>query len=191
VDFNAYRLESGWTFIQGFVQNAGPAPAGAIEVRVSLIADGDVVVGSAYAHIQPLMVKPGSRGPWLAQVQRPPSFARVRVQVQARPLTDFLQATVSQELRPENVAVRPPSSPASPPAISGQVVNDGGQPARDIRVTAAIFDREGSLFQVVTGTVNAPQLAPGERATFNLQPVGRGLGDIPNYELFVEGRPQP
>ncbi len=190
-DFTAYRLQTGWTFIQGFVQNAGPGPAGTIDVLVSLVADGDIIVATAHAHIQPAMLAPGSRAPWLAQVRQPPSFARVRVQVQARPLTDFLQGMVTQELRTENAEVSPPAGLGAPPSIAGEVVNTGQQAASDIRVTAAIFDDEGALFQVVSATLDGPELPPGQRAPFRLQPTGRGLTEIPHYELFVEGRPKP
>jgi hypothetical protein len=191
VDFNAYRLQSGWTFIQGFVQNAGPAAAGSIDVLVSLIADGDSVVGTAHAHIQPRMLKPGARAPWLAQVQKPPPFVRVRVEVQARPLTDFLEAAVSQEFRAEDVVVRPPVSQAAGPTIAGAIVNTGEKPAQDVRVTAAIYDDQGALFQVVSATLDTPELGPGQSAPFRLQPVGRGLTEIAHYELYVEGRPRP
>jgi hypothetical protein len=190
-DFNAYRLQSGWTFIQGFVHNNGPAAAGAIDVLVSLIADGDSIVGTAHAHIQPLMLKPGARAPWLAQIQRPPPFVRVRVEVQARPLTDFLQATVSQEFRADDVVVRPPISQAAGPTIAGAIIDTGEKAAQDVRVTAAIFDDQGALFQVVSTTLDLPELAPGQSAPFRLQPVGRGLTEIGHYELFVEGRPRP
>lgn len=190
VDFNAYRLQSGWTFIQGFVQNSGPAAAGSIDVLVTLIADGDSIVGTAHAHIQPSMLKPGARAPWLAQIQRPPAFVRVRVEVQAHPLTDFLQAAVSQEFRAEDVTVRPPVSQAAGPTIAGAIVNTGEQAARDVRVTAAIFDDQGALFQVVSTALDTPELAPGQSAPFQLQPVGRGLTEIGHYELFVEGRPR-
>jgi hypothetical protein len=191
VDFNAYRLQSGWTFIQGFVQNSGPAAAGSIDVLVSLIADGNSIVGTTHAHIQPLMLKPGARAPWLAQIQRPPAFARVRVEVQARPLIDFLQATVSQEFRTDDVVVRAPASQAAGPTLAGAVVNTGPQAAQDVRVTAAIFDDQGALFQVVSTTLDPPELPPGQSAPFQLQPVGRGLTEIARYELFVEGRPRP
>jgi hypothetical protein len=190
-DFTAYRLQSGWTFIQGFVQNDGPAPAGTIEVHVALVADGDSVVATTRAHIQPTMLAPGSRAPWLAQIRQPPSFARVRVQVQARPFTEILQGTVTHDLRAEQVAVQPPTGPVPSPIIAGEVVNTGQRAASDIRVTAAIFDGDGALFQVVSTLLDGPELPPGQGAPFRLQPVGRGLTEIPRYELFVEGRPRP
>jgi hypothetical protein len=111
--------------------------------------------------------------------------------VEARPLTDLLQTSVTQDFRLDDVAVRPPDNRASSPTIVGQVVNTGEKAASDVHVTAAIFDDEGKLFQVVTATVAAPTLAPGESAPFRLQPVGRGLTEIPRYELFVEGQPAP
>jgi len=189
VDFNAYRLVSGWTFVQGFVQNTGSASAGSIEILVSLIADGDTVVGSAGAHIEPGMLKPGSHAPWLAQFQRPPSFAQVRVQVQARPFDDFLQARVTQDFQLEDVAVSPPADQASSPTIVGEVRNSGSTPVTDVRVTAAIFDGEDALFQVARATVDQVELAPGQRVPFEIRPIGRGLKEIPRYELFAEGRP--
>jgi hypothetical protein len=158
---------------------------------VSLIADGDSIVGTAHAHIEPRMLKPGDRAPWLAQIQRPPAFVRVRVEAQARPLTDFLQATVSQAFRTADVVVHPPASQASGPTIGGTIINAGEQAAQDVRVTAAIFDDQGALFQVVSTSLDLPELAPGQGAPFQLQPVGRGLTEIVHYELYVEGRPRP
>jgi hypothetical protein len=191
VDFNAYRIQSGWTFIQGLVQNSGASPAGGIQVGVSLIADGDSIVGSAQAHIRPEMLNPGDRSPWLAQVQRPPEFTRVRVQVQARPLTDFLESTVTHDFRLEGVTVRPPADPVSSPTIAGEVFNIGARPTTEVGITAAIYDGEGKLFQVAQTVVKPPELAPGQSASFEIRPIGRGLKEIPRYELFVEGHPKP
>jgi hypothetical protein len=137
------------------------------------------------------MLAPGSRAPWLAQVRQPPTFARVRVQVQARPLSDFMQGSVTQEFRVENVDVLPPTGLGMSPVIAGEVVNTAQQAASDVRITAAIFDEEGALFQVVSTTLDQPDLPAGERASFRLRPAGRGLTEIPHYELFVEGRPKP
>jgi hypothetical protein len=189
VAFTAYRLQSDWTLVQGFVQNAGKVPAGDIDVAVLLIADGDAVVGSARAHIKPGMVRVGERAPWLAQVKGAPDFQRVRVQVHAQPLSDFLESTVTQDFQLTGAAVRPPAD-FSAPTIVGEVVNIGNQPATEIVVTAAIFDGDGALYQVASTVVNAAELPVGERAAFEIRPIGRGLHDITRYELFVEGRPK-
>ena len=190
VSFTAYRLQSDWTFVQGFVQNNGKVPAGSIDVAVLLIADGDTVVASAGAHIKPGMVGVGERAPWLAQVKGAPDFQRVRVQVHSQPLTDFLESTVTQDFQFTGTAVRPPGADFSPPSIVGEVVNIGNQPATEIVVTAAIFDDDGGLYQVASAVVKAPELPMGERASFEIRPIGRGLKDIPRYELFAEGRPK-
>jgi hypothetical protein len=187
-EFNAYRLDSGWTFVQGLVRNGGTAPAGGIRVGVSLITDRDIVVGTAEAHIRPETLGPGDHAPWLAQIQKPPEFARVRVQVQAVPLTDLLQSAVTREFRLAGVAVRPPVDKAAPPTIAGEVVNVGTKPAGDVRVTAAVYDGDGKVFQVATVLVTRSELVPDEAAPFEIRPVGRGLREIPRYELFVEGR---
>lgn len=191
VSFTAYRLQSDWTFVQGFVQNVGQAPAGDIHVAVLLLADGDAVVGSARAHLGPGMVRAGARAPWLAQVKGVPDFQRVRVQVESRPLSDFLETTVTQDFELTEVSVRPTTANFSPPTIVGEVVNIGHQPATEIVVTAAIFDGDGALYQVASTVAKAPELAMGGRASFEIRPIGRGLKDIARYELFVEGRPKP
>jgi len=188
--FTAYRLESGWTFIQGFVQNTGGVAAGSIDVVVLLIADGDAVVGSAHAHVKPNVVRAGDRLPWLAQVRGAPDFQRVRVQVHSQPLNDVLQSTVTQDFRIEGATVRPPVAPFSPPSIIGEVVNVGDKPATEVEVTAAIFDGEGALFQVARTVVKVPEIAPGQGAPFEITPIGRGLTDIPRYELYVQARPK-
>ncbi len=189
--FTAYRLQSGWTFVQGFVENRGTATAGNIQVLVSLIADGDVLAGTAQAHIGPGLLKPGDRSPWLAQFQKPPDFLRVRVEAHAHPLTDLSQATVTRDFQFEDVNVRHPADHVSTATIVGELTNVGARPATDIRVVAAIYDEEGSLFQVVRGQVHQMEIADGERTTFEIRPLGRGLKEIPRYELFAEGRPIP
>jgi hypothetical protein len=102
-----------------------------------------------------------------------------------------MQGSVTQEFRTENVEVLPPTGLGMSPVIAGEVVNSGQQAASEVRVTAAIFDEEGALFQVVTTVLDRQDLPSGERAPFRLQPAGRGLTEIPHYELFVEGRPKP
>lgn len=190
VDFNAYRIESGWTFIQGFARNTGPVPAGDINLYVILLGEGDHVVGSAHAHIKPVLLEPDEQAPWLAQVQGTPDVRRVRVQVTAQPLTDGFRAAVTRELRLEDVAVRPPADPYGPPTIGGTVVNVGATVATNVEVTAAIFDADGALFQVARTTARAPEIVPGQGAPFEIRPLGRGLKEIPRYELFVVGRPK-
>jgi hypothetical protein len=189
--FTAYRLQADWTFVQGFVQNTGKVPAASIDVVVLLIADGEAMVGSAHAHIKPGMVRVGERAPWLAQVRGAPDFQRVRVQVHSQPMNDVLETTVTQDFQLTGVAVRPLAADFSPPTIVGEVVNIGNQPATEIIVTAAIFDGDGALYQVASTVVKAPELPVGERASFEIRPIGRGLKEIPRYELFVEGRPKP
>ena len=191
VNFNVYRIESGWTFIQGFVQNGGTSSAGGIQVVVSLIANGDTIVGSSQAHVKPDMLRPGDRSPWLAQVQGAPQFQRVRVRVEAYPLTDILRSTVTQDFRLEGVTVRPPGTSFSPPTIAGEVLNVGDKPATDVRVTAAIYAGDGALYQVASALVTPSEIAPGQSAPFEIRPVGRGLTEIPAYELFVDGHPRP
>jgi hypothetical protein len=190
VDFNAYRLENEWTFIQGFTQNNGSATAVSIEVVVSLLADGDATVASTHAHIKPDMLRPGSRSPWLAQVRGAPNFKRVRVRVEARPLTDVWLSTVTQDFRLEGVTARSPADQVTPPSITGEVINVGDKPVTEVEVTAAIYDQDHALIQVARALVKAHEIAPGERAPFEIRPLGRGLKEIPRYELFVEGRPR-
>jgi hypothetical protein len=191
VDFNAYRIESGWTFVQGFARNTGSGPAGDIKLFVILLGDGDVVVGTAHAHIAPLLLDPGEQAPWLAQVQGAPDVRRVRVQVTSQPLTDGLHAAATRDFRLDDVAVRPPADPYGPPTIRGTVVNVGATLATAVEVTAAIFDADGALYQVVRATAPAPEILPGQGAPFEIKPLGRGLKEIPRYELFVAGRPKP
>jgi hypothetical protein len=190
VDFNAYRIESGWTFIQGFARNTGPEPAGDINLFVILLGDGDAVTGSAHAHIKPVLLEPGEQAPWLAQVQGAPDVRRVRVQVTAQPLTDALRAAATRDFRLDEVAVRPPADPYGPPTIVGTVVNAGATPATEVEVTAAIFDADGALYQVARTAAQAPEIPPGQGAPFEIRPLGRGLKEIPRYELFVVGRPK-
>jgi hypothetical protein len=57
----------------------------------------------------------------------------------------------------------------------------------DVEVVAAIYDEGNALIQVARTLVSAPEIAPGERAPFEIRPLGRGLKEIPRYELFVEG----
>jgi hypothetical protein len=189
IDFNAYRVQSGWTFIQGFVRNAGLESAGSIRVIVSLVADGDTVIGSSEAHIEPRMLKPGDRFPWLMVMPGAPAFTRVRVQVQARTFTDILRSTVTQEFRIDGVTVFLPANNTSPATISGEILNTGEHPAADVRVVAAIYDADGALYQVASAVMTSPQLAPGQRGRFEIRPTGRDLKDIPRFELFAEGRP--
>jgi hypothetical protein len=189
--FTAYRLQTGWTFVQGFVENRGGAVAGNIQVVVSLIADGEVLTGTAQAHVGPELLKPGDRSPWLAQFQKAADFERVRVEAHAYPLDDVMQATVTRDFRFDDVNVRHPVDQVSTPTIVGEVTNIGSRPATDIRVVAAIYAEDGSLFQVVRGRVDRPEIADGERAGFEIRPLGRGLREIPRYELFVEGRQKP
>jgi hypothetical protein len=58
-----------------------------------------------------------------------------------------------------------------------------------VKVTAAIYDETNALVQVARVLVQAPPIAPGGRAPFDVRLLGRGLREIPRYELFVEGRP--
>ena len=189
--FNAYRLQSAWTFVQGFVQNSGAAPAGSIQVVVSLIADGDTIVASVQAHVKPDMLKPGDRFPWLAQVQGVPDFQRVRVQVHAQPLTDFLRSTVTQDFQVEGVTIRPRPDQIASPVIAGEVTNVGDRAVTEVEVTAAIYDGDGALYQVARTMVQSSTISPGQSAPFEIRPLGRGLREIPRYDLFVEGRPLP
>jgi hypothetical protein len=190
VDFNAYRIESGWTFIQGFAKNTGPVPAGDINLVVTLLGDGDVTTGSAHAHIKPVLLEPGEQAPWLAQVQGAPDVRRVRVQVTAQPLTESLRAAATRDFRLDEVVVRPPADPYGLPTIAGTVVNVGATRAAEVEVTAAIFDADGGLYQVARAAAQAPELLPGQGVPFEIRPLGRGLKEIPRYELFVVGRPK-
>jgi hypothetical protein len=191
VDFNAYRLGSEWTFIQGFAQNSGSATAVSIDIAVSLIGDGDVTVASVHAHVKPEMLTPGGRSPWLAQVRGAPDFSRVRVRVEARPVSDSWPAAVTQDLRLDDVTARPPADLVSSPTIDGEIVNTSDRPLTEVEVRAAIYDETNALIQVARVLVNTKELAPGERAPFVIRPLGRGLKEIRKYELFAEGRPKP
>jgi len=54
-----------------------------------------------------------------------------------------------------------------------------------------IVERRGDdvLYQVARATVEQLVIAPGQRAPFEIRPIGRGLKEITRYELFAEGRP--
>jgi len=56
-----------------------------------------------------------------------------------------------------------------------------------------VVERRGDdvLYQVARVTVEQLVIAPGQRAPFEIRPMGRGLKEITKYELFVEGRPTP
>ena len=190
VEFNAYRIEAGWTFVQGFARNTGAGPAGDIKLFVILLGDGDAVVGTAHAHVAPLLLDPGEQAPWLAQVQGAPDVRRVRVQVTSQPLTDALRAAATRDFRLDDIAVRPPADPYGPPTIGGTVVNVGAALATGVEVTAAIFDADGALYQVARATALAPEIPPGQGVPFEVRPLGRGLKEIARYELFVAGRPK-
>jgi len=150
----------------------------------------DAVVGTAHAHVAPLLLDPGEQAPWLAQVQGAPDVRRVRVQVTSQPLTDALRAAATRDFRLDDVAVRPPADPYGPPTIGGTVVNVGAALAIGVEVTAAIFDADGALYQVARATALAPEIPPGQGVPFEIRPLGRGLKEIARYELFVVGRPQ-
>ncbi len=113
--------------MQCFVQNASSTTADHVEVLVSPIADGDVVVGSTYAHIAPTMLKPGGRGPWLARFKSPPDFVRVRARVEARPVADVSGAVATQDFRLEDVVVQPPADLASSPTTTVHACTRGGR----------------------------------------------------------------
>jgi len=110
--------------------------------------------------------------------------------VQGQPLAGFLRGTVTQDFRLDGVSVRPPSNASSSSTISGQVFNIGDKAATFVKITAAIYDKDGTLYQVEETIAKLQEIAPGQSAPFEITPTVRVIKEISKYDLFVEGRPK-
>lgn len=185
----SFKNSIGNLIVQGFIKNTGQAPAGSLDVAVSILDAAGSTVGSGSGSTALSIIPAGSEVPFSAHVGNVSDFKDIRVQVQGKAPTAFDR--YHQDWRIEGASVTVPSGGLSWPKINGQVVNTGTSAAALVRITAAILSTDGELLEVRDSFAKLDEIAPSQSSPFEIELIGgRGLKSIPRYELWVEGRPR-
>lgn len=172
--------------VNGFIENTGSAPAGSLDLAISLLNGSGSTVGAGGGETGLHVIPPGGRVPFAASIGSAPDFKEVRVQVQGKPPGAFDRYATSWKIEGMQAAS---ATRAAWPKITGQVVNTGNETATLVRLTVAVYDKNGELLEVRDGFAKLDEIAPGQSSPFEIEFIGgRGLKDLPSYEVWVEGR---
>jgi len=162
---NGYRtpVESLW--LLGVVVNEGDLPVENVRVEIGLQnAAGETLI-TAQAWAATAVILPGASAPFGALLPEAPATAVqpfVAAIIGGGTVTDLGSRYL--ELAVLDTAVAPDGERVQ---ISGQVVNEGGETAVQILLSAALYDGEGRIVGFQQAALEGP-LAPAARAPFSL-----------------------
>lgn len=70
--------------------------------------------------------------------------------------------------------------------VSGEVTNTGSESVTFAEVSAAVYDAQGNLVEVIDGFTQPTTIPPGGTAAFSLEGDRTGVG-FARYEIYVQG----
>lgn len=166
-----YRDEAGTLNFYGEALNEGKDDLVAPQVTIKLYNNKDEIVGqmSAYAPL-PTVVESGNRGVWdavLSSDDAPKDWSRTEIEaIEDETLSGSYARTYYPDLEASNANLKP-AEPYSTPTVTAEVANTGEQPPDLVQASAAIYDKEGKLVDVVSMTSSGSMtVRPGDSSLF-------------------------
>jgi hypothetical protein len=186
----SFRQKDDTLWFFGELRNDGSAARESIQLRVNLLDAGGQEIASKVGYASMSYLKPGEISPFsvlFSKDDQPKPFARYKIEIRSSK-ADFQLGYTYRDL-----SVLPSLQARQDQygfiKISGQVRNDGDQPAKFVQVYAVFYDQQGNVVGLASGyaeeTNDAP-LAAGSQARFELQGVVFS-GTPSRYRLFAEG----
>lgn len=183
---NSYEAQTGSLYVVGEVENTGDQTYQDALVTVYLRdAEGDAVGQETWPLVVPA-IQPDQRIPVLAIFDSPPdAWDSITATVSAQPADDTVQLAAGLTIT--NTTTDTPVFGAY--RITGDVVNNGEQPASSITVVGAIYDADGRVLGVEVASPTLEELAPADRVHFELLFPTKAAGEIASERMFVYGIP--
>lgn len=162
VSDNNFTDEFNTLTIVGEVRNDSNLDVGQTDITVTFYNAAGTVIGTASGQTLLETIPPGEKSPFLINLTRPPGLATYSLRAVARPVTPNQGAQLSV------VEVKRFEDEAGFFHIKGQIENVGNVVAKRTKVAAVIYGRYSNVINVGFTYVTPPNLAPGERATYDV-----------------------
>lgn len=183
---NSYEAHTGSLYVVGEVENIGDQTYQDALVTVYLQdSEGNSVAEETWPLVVPA-IQPNERIPVLAIVDSPPdAWESITTTVSAQPADDTVQLATGLTIT--NTTTDVPVFGAY--RITGDVVNNGEQPASSITVVGALYDADGRVLAVEVASPTLDELPPGARVHVELLFPAKAEGEIASERVFVYGVP--
>ena len=182
----SYRDRAGTLCLVGVLGNDLDLGRG-VEVTAGLVDAAGTTLAEARSRYYPSGLLPaGVRLPFrLELAQPPPAWRDIRWDLRAFDAPGEAE-TVYHGLRVVDPVLRPPTGPAAPWTLAGQIANTGARAARPLRLYAAVYDAAGALLDATEADGPPDPLAPGAQTPFTLA-LPRPDMQPTRAEVVVEG----
>jgi hypothetical protein len=180
----SYYVDSiGTLWFVGEIVNNGDAPAGSIQVVLSLLDNSGNVVG--VGSDSPSFVQAKGKFPFKIMVDKAPKeWKDVKIQIQGTPLDSQSFMPPYIDLKTDKVTGKP--SDFGGYELTGTVINTGQQTATLVHIVAAAYDKDGKVIDVGDTFATLNDIAPSGDSPFSLQ--FSNLTEAPaSYEVFAVG----
>jgi len=148
--------------IAGEVRNDSAQDVGQTNITVTFYDAAGVVIDVAHGETILDVIPPGQTSPFLINLTRPTGLTSYSLRATARPVAAKPTAQFAV------VGVRRFEDDAGFFHIKGIVQNAGTTAAQRVKVAAIIYGRDGRIINVNFAYVNPPQLAPGQKAVYDV-----------------------
>jgi len=181
-NYTYYRdiIESLW-FV-GEITNKGDAPAGDVQIAVSLLDNNGNVVATGSDIV--FLIQANGKFPFRILVDNAPQeWKEVKIQIQGSPYDNQTFFPIYTDLTIENVTGK--SQAYGNYELTGIVKNTGTKIATLVHIVAAAYDEAGKVIDVGDTYATFDEIAPGGDSPFSLD-FGN-IDDAPaKYEIFAQ-----
>ncbi len=179
-----FSEQAGVLWALGELTLTGGDPIEDVVVQVDLLDQSGQVIASAQTPMLQTMLAPGEPAGFAVRFAPPPGrFASYYSQiVNAMPAHTAL---AYRDLTIENLLAQQSGDAVF--SLSGQIVNTGAAPARNITVSVILYDEAGQVTGVRQVPADPSQLQPGETAFFSAELIPVHL-PVADYHLLAEGQ---
>ncbi|MBN1217902.1 MAG: hypothetical protein JXM69_03150 [Anaerolineae bacterium] len=148
--------------IVGEVRNDSSQNVGETDLTITFYDAAGVVIDMANGETLLDVIPAGETSPFLISLTRPIGLASYSLRAIARPVEPKPTAQLAV------IEVRRFEDDAGFFHIKGTIQNAGNTVAKRIKTAAVIYGRDGRVINVNFAYVNPPNLAPGERASYDI-----------------------
>jgi hypothetical protein len=171
----------------GTVRNPSPTDVSSLQISVTLYGGDGNVVGASQSIVRGAeLLAPGAQTVWASYMSAVVGDVKeVKVQIYAMAPSAAERQRLYPELVASAVTFVPVGSAQFPrQTISGQVTNGGTGVAYLLTVVIGVYDADGKLIAVTSGSVTPGELGPGASGTFAL-PLDGLATPPPKYDLII------
>lgn len=191
--YTSYQVLGGaFTWFVGEATNKGNAPAGDIQIALSLLDDKGGVLASSSTNIAALrLVQPGGKYVFQMLIDKAPKeWKEVKFQIQGQPSSADEPFAPYIDLKVDSVVLQAPKSSYERYGLAGKVTNTGKKTASYAQVIAVLYDKDGKVVDVSSAAIGLTDLAPGGDAPFQIRFQSEMKTAPVKWDLFAQAMPK-